>query len=88
MTDHYALAVRFADQVHRDTRTLAEEYAKPPLDLLAVPAMEPGQYANRDTINQLQGRVGRQMKRAETHALLAISQRLDDLINTLEAKLS
>lgn len=67
MTDHFAVASDLARRVHDDSKQLAVEYAKPV------------GYRDTDRINQLHGRTGRLMKRAEVHALLALSQRLDDL---------
>jgi len=83
MTDHYEVATTLADRAHDDVKALAAEYAKPVAPLLHYsdePAPGPAvEYRDPAKINKLQGRVGRVIKRAEVHALLAIAQRLDDL---------
>lgn len=83
MVNHYEVATTLADRAHEDVKALAVEYAKPVKPLVhyedkPVPGPAP-EYRDLEKVNKLQGRVGRIIKRAEVHALLAIAQRLDDL---------
>lgn len=84
-TDYLTIAKSLADQVHADGQRLASEYQKPVLDvLLAEPA---GGWQSRERINRLQGRIGRNIKRAEVCAAISLSQRLDDLFGLLDQRL-